>query len=134
MMVSKGLFNDTKFGTPMPFCQHPGTTRPKKVPPRHSLRQSPFRGLNVGYMDQSNTTPHLQRTNCPPIPTYPLLLFPYFGTMPDWRLPDDIQKDSVVLMKLMHSLAGIYMCIFPGLFLFILLTYPQVRMVHIPRL
>jgi len=29
---------------------------------------SPFRSLNVGYMDQSNTTPRLQRTVCPPHP------------------------------------------------------------------
>ena len=54
--------------------------------------------------------------------------------MPDWKLPEEIQKEAGVFTKLMHSLAGIYMCVFPSLFLFILLTYPQVRVVHIPRL
>ena len=54
--------------------------------------------------------------------------------MTDWKLPAEIQKDAKVWMKLMHSLAGVYMCIFPSLFLFILLTHPQVRVVHIPRL
>jgi len=54
--------------------------------------------------------------------------------MPDWKHPDEIQKEAGVFMKLMHSLAGIYMCYFPSLFLFVLLTYPQVRVVYIPRL
>jgi len=52
--------------------------------------------------------------------------------MPDWRLPSEIQKEAEVFTKLMHSLAGIYMCVFPSPFLFILLTYPQVRVVYIP--
>ena len=75
-------------------------------------------------MDQSNTTAHPQHNNCPPIPTYPLSLFTYFGPMPDWKLPDEIQKNDECLIKLIHLLAGIYMCAFPSLFLFILLTYP----------
>ena len=69
-----------------------------------------------------------------PFPTYPLSLFFYFVSMPDWKLPDEIQKDGDVFIKLIHSLAGIYMCVFLSLFLFILLIYPQVRVVHLPRL
>jgi len=69
-----------------------------------------------------------------PIPTYPLSPFPYSVPMPDWKSPDEIQRNAVAYMKLMHSLAGIYMCIFPSFFLFILLTHPQVRVVHIARL
>ncbi|KIM47111.1 hypothetical protein M413DRAFT_269993 [Hebeloma cylindrosporum] len=29
--------------------------------------------------------------------------------MPDWKLPDEVQKEAAVFTKLMHSLAGIYM-------------------------
>jgi len=54
--------------------------------------------------------------------------------MPNWKLLDEIEKDAEVFVKLMHSLAGIYMCAFPSLFPFILLTYLQVRVVHIPQL
>jgi hypothetical protein len=85
-------------------------------------------------MDQSNTTLDPQQNNSPPIPTYPLLLFPYFVPMPDWKLPDEIQKDAEVFMKLIHLLAGIYMYVFPSIFLSILLTYPQLRVDHIPWL
>jgi hypothetical protein len=35
--------------------------------------------------------------------------------MPDWKLPDEIEKDAEGWIKLMHSLAGIYMCVFPSL-------------------
>ena len=54
--------------------------------------------------------------------------------MPDWKLLDEIQKDADVFIKLTHSFVAIYMCIFPSLFLFILLTFSQVRVVHIPQL
>ena len=36
--------------------------------------------------------------------------------MSEWKLPDVIKKDAEVFMKLMHSLAGIYMCVFPSIF------------------
>lgn len=54
-----------------------------------------------------------------PIPTYPLSLSLCFVPMPDWKLPDEIEKDTEGWIKLIHSLAGIYMCVFSGLPLFI---------------
>ena len=36
----------------------------------------------------------------------------YFISMPDWKLSDEIQKEATVFGKLMHSLLGIYACVF----------------------
>ena len=62
-----------------------------------------------------------------PFPTYPLSLFFYFVSMPDWKLPDEIQKDGDVFIKLIHSLAGIYMCVlnFPQSFSLYFIDLPS---------